>query len=117
MSPPCRVWRPQGPVESAAEAPIDGENRPRHSPQANALALLLPHDHTSKVWCPCGHVVAHSPREDITRIAYGAYGKAAQRGRLGSNRPYVKYGFSGTPWRWLYWLHRVPVTPLGNYLT
>ena len=47
---------------------------------------------------------------------YEAYGTAVQRGRLGSDRPYVKYDFSRTPWRWLYWRHRVPVTPMGNYL-
>ena len=40
-----------------------------------------------------------------------------KRGRLGSDRPYVKYDFSELPWRWLYWRHRVPVTPMGNYLT
>ena len=48
---------------------------------------------------------------------HGAYRQAVQRGRLASNRPYVKYDFSGKPWRWLYRRHTVPVTPMGNYLT
>eukprot|EP00966_Prymnesium_polylepis_P229347 5307306-Prymnesium_polylepis.1 len=39
-----------------------------------------------------------------------------ERGRLGSNRPYVTYDFSGPPWRWLHWRHTVPVAPMGNYL-
>ena len=47
----------------------------------------------------------------------GAYEMAVQRGRLGSDQLYAKWDFSKTPWRWLYWLYMVPVTPKGNYLT
>ena len=39
---------PRGaPVESATEAPVDGENRSQHSLQPNPLVLLLLLDHIS----------------------------------------------------------------------
>ena len=110
---------PRGaPVESATEAPVDDENRSQHSNYSpthwsycSFLIILARPDATVAM----GWLIAHKktpPMEPTVRPSNGV-----GFSRLGSDRPCTKYDFSGTPWRWMFRRHMVPVTTMGSYLT
>ena len=81
------------------------------------MIILARPDATVAMGWPIAHEkTSHgSPTEPTGRPVQRPVGGWAEG--LGSDRSYVKYDFSGTPWRWVYWRRRVPVTPMGNYLT